>query len=132
MARKKIAEQSERSVSTGGENGAGGVAVASTKSQAIRDAYARLGPRTRPRDVIADLKSQGIAVSSAQVSMVRKSMGIRKRRRRAGTVERTAPTTRTAEGSVSVSDLIAAKQLADQMGGVKVVRKALETLERLR
>lgn len=128
MARKKIVEPVN--VSAGGANGAGGAAT--TKSQSIREAYSRLGRRTRPRDIIADLKTQGIQVSSAQVSMVRKSMGIKKRRRRAGSIERAPATTSNAEGTVSVSDLIAAKHLADQMGGVKVVRKALETLERLR
>jgi hypothetical protein len=129
MARKKTSDSASMSAAT--ENGASGTA-AGTKSQAIRDAYARLGSRTRPRDVIADLKSQGIEVSSAQVSMVRKAMGMRRRGRRGGAAGRATAVARTPAGSVSVNDLIAAKQLVDQMGGVKVVRKALETLERLR
>ena len=125
MARKRSSEQ----VNAGGENGAGG---GNTKAQAIRDAYGRLGPRTRPRDVIADLSSQGIVVSSAQVSMVRKAMGLRKRRRRGARAVERVSTARSSEGTVSVSDLIAVKHLADQIGGVKAARKALETLEKLR
>ena len=105
--------------------------AATSKSQAIRDAYGRLGPRTRPRDIIADLAAQGIEVSSAQVSMLRKKMGMRRLRRRAA-ARRGAPVTKPAPESVSVDHLIAVKHLADQMGGVKAARQAIKTLERLR
>jgi hypothetical protein len=132
MARKKSVEPGSGSDS----NGAGAAAPAGTKSQAIRDAYARLGNKTRPRDIIAELAKQGVVVSSAQVSMVSKAMGIKKRRRRRGAEGAegmgAAPAVKGGGESVSVSHLIAAKNLADQMGGIKVVRKALETLERLR
>jgi hypothetical protein len=42
------------------------------KADAIRAAFAELGRRARPRDVIAKLAEQGIRVSSSQVVGVRK------------------------------------------------------------
>src|SRR5688572_23283864 len=83
---------------------------ATSTSQAIRDAYGRLGTRTRPRDIIADLAAQGIEVSSAQVSMLRKKMGLRRLRRRAA-ARRGAPVTKPVPESVSVDHLIAVKHL---------------------
>jgi len=102
-----------------------------SKAQAIRNTIKELGRRARPRDVIAALSEQGITVSSAHVSMVRKSMGLKKRRRKTLEAVTNGGSEEAVAGTVSVSDLIAAKRLADSMGGVKAARKALETLERL-
>ena len=108
-----------------------GPADGSSKAQAIRDKIKELGRRARPRDVIAALLERGITVSSAQVSMVRKQMGLRKRRRQKAVASKSG-SQGPAVGTVSVSDLIAAKRLADSMGGAKMALKALATLERLR
>jgi hypothetical protein len=105
--------------------------VASSKAQAVRDAYERLGTRTRPRDIMADLAVRGIDVSSAQVSMVRKQMGLRRLRRR-GSARRGPAVAKPMPESVSVDHLIAVKRLADQVGGVKAALQAIKTLEKLR
>lgn len=119
-----------KTVSAAANGNRNGSAEGPTKAQAIRDTIKELGRRARPRDVIAALSDKGITVSSAQVSIVRRQLGLKKRRR-----QKAAPinsgSERSVSGTISVSDLIAAKRLADSMGGVKLARKAIEALERL-
>jgi len=103
-------------------NGAAGT----SKAQAIRDAFAALGRRTRPRDVIAHLREKGTAVSAAQVSAMRKSL--RKRGRTAGSSA--AAATVGKEIGLSLEHLLAAKKLADQVG-IQTAKKALDFLARL-
>jgi hypothetical protein len=94
-------------------NGSGG-----TKADAIRGAYAEMGPKARPRDVVAALAARGIQVTSAQVSTLRKSIG--------GGRAKVAATY-----SVSLDHLMAAKALAQRLGGIAVAQRALESLAKL-
>ena len=66
-----------------------------------------------------------------QVSMVRKQIGLKKRWRQKTAAAVSGVAEAPAAGTFSVADLVAAKRLADSLGGVKVARKALATLERL-
>jgi len=79
----------------------------------------KLGSKARPRDVISALADQGIVVSSAQVSTLRKSP-----KRRAGVA--VASTT-----SVSLEHLLAAKNLAERVGGIDAARQALASLAKI-
>jgi arginine repressor len=111
-----------------------------SKADAIRDAVSRLGKMARPRDVIADLSEKGITVTSPQVSSLMKKLGIKRRRRRGGRAAAGAsqPTSTGAKrgprsgGGLTASDLIDAKRLADQLGGVEKLKKALDVLEQLK
>jgi arginine repressor len=114
-----------------------------SKADAIRDAIARLGRRARPRDVIADLSEKGVTVTSPQVSALMKKLGIKRRRRRGGraageVTTTTATATRGAKrgprasGGLTAGDLLDAKRLADQLGGVEKLKKALDVLEQLK
>ncbi len=97
-----------------------------SKAQAIRDAFATLGRSTRPRDVIAHLDAQGVKVSAAQVSVLRKTKAKRKAAK-AGSATRQA----TAGAlELKLEHLIAAKKLTDQVG-LQAARKALDILARL-
>lgn len=86
----------------------------------------------RNKDVIATLKDRKIVVSPAQVSNVRTALAkkgnvkLRGRRRMAG--GRPAV---SSHDEVSLSSLIAAKKLAEAMGGVERARVALDALARL-
>ncbi|HEV3340774.1 MAG TPA: hypothetical protein VG125_10475 [Pirellulales bacterium] len=51
------------------------------KAEQIRGVAKSMGRTVRPRDVIAKLAEQGVAVSSAQVSTVLASMGMKRRKR---------------------------------------------------
>ena len=96
-----------------------------SKAQAIRDALAHLGRRTRPRDVIAHLKEGGVIVSAAQVSAIRKNS------RKQGRLKRSVAVAKTdAAGGIALDHLIAAKRLADQVG-LEAAKSALEFLARL-
>jgi arginine repressor len=90
-----------------------------TKADAIRKMLDKLGADARPRDVIAALALRGVKVTSAQVSTLQKGLS----RRRASTAV-------TAD-SVSFAHLLAARDLAERLGGIDVARQALASLARL-
>ena len=79
-----------------------------------------MGVNARARDIVAALAGQGITVSAAQVSTLRKSAPRRGRPGGHGVAD-----------SVSLSQLIAAKHLAEQLGGIEAAQRALETLAKL-
>lgn len=95
-----------------------------SKAQAIRDGFAALGRGARPRDVIARLRENGMTVSAAQVSAIRKSIG---KRGRAGAF---GAASFAGEAGVSLEQLLAAKRLADQVGIVEA-KRAIDILSRL-
>jgi hypothetical protein len=91
------------------------------KSAAIRD-YLAANPGARTVDVVAALKKQRIRVSSQMVSTLKGKVGrghVKKR------------TTAKNSSSPSIDDLIAAKKLADQLGGVEMARAAIAMLAKL-
>lgn len=98
------------------------------KSQAIRDTVVELGKKSRPRDVIAKLKSQGIDVSAALVTNVMARSGKRRPRR----ATRTAGIGRTTcADNLTMESLLSAKRLLDQVGSVEEAKRALDVLAKL-
>lgn len=124
--------QGRKSAATANNGSAGG-----TKAEAIRQMAGTMERPVRPRDVVAAMAAQGVQVSSAQVSQVLRGMGMRRRRRGGRRVAReaTAATRQTASHSasrsISLDSLIAAKKLADQLGGVDAAKQAVDALARL-
>jgi len=105
------------------------------KSEEIRKAAKGLqekGEKPRPVTIIAQLKKQGIEVSSPQVSMVLKRMGFRPRKRRKGgkpLAAGAAKAVRTARPlKISVDDLVAARKAVGQLGGLDRALAAIEAL----
>lgn len=106
-----------------------------SKADSIRRVAGGMGKRVRPRDVVAALREEGLDVSFAQVGHVLKSMGMRRRRggrkpggaRAAGTRAAHA----NASATISLDALIAAKKLADQLGGVQAAKQAVDALARI-
>jgi hypothetical protein len=90
------------------------------------------GVHTRPSLIMAELKKQGVVVSSPQVSMTLKQMGFRPLRKRkkavAGSVS-SAKSGAPKAAVVSVEDLITAKKMAGNLGGTD---KAIVVLQALR
>jgi hypothetical protein len=98
-----------------------------SKAQSIRDVLEEKGRDSAPKDVIADLAQKRIKVSAAQVSNIKADLA-----RKAGDYTRSRGRRKLkANGEISVASLLAVKQMADKMGGVAHVRRALETLARL-
>jgi ribosomal protein L11 len=97
------------------------------KSEEIRKAAKAMqdkGEKPRPVVIIAALKKQGIAVSSPQVSMVLKRMGLRQSQ------GRKAAAAGGRSGALSVEDLLAAKKLVSQFGNTARAMAALEALQK--
>lgn len=92
-----------------------------SKADAIRAKFEQLGYDARPRDVIAALKSEGVKVTSAQVSMLRAKLSANGKPAKAA----------ISASSVPFEHLVAAKQLADRLGGVNKARAALESFAKL-
>ena len=97
------------------------------KSEEIRKqakAMQQKGEKPRPVVIIAALKKQGIAVSSPQVSMVLKRMGLRPTRGR----KTLAGAGRS--GAISLDDLLAARKLVSHFGGTARALAAIEALQK--
>jgi hypothetical protein len=90
-----------------------------SKAEAIRGIFGELGIKTRARDIVATLAGRGITVTSAQVSTLRKKL------------PRRGPVASVATASVSYDHLLAAKSLAQRLGGIGVARRALDSLAKL-
>jgi hypothetical protein len=102
-----------------------------SKADHIRRVAQGMGKRVRPRDVIAALDVEGISVSFAQVGQVLKNMGMRRRPRSRGAAGRAGGGQAAAPVTISLEALIAAKKLADQLGGVQAAKQAMDALAKL-
>ena len=105
-----------------------------SKAEQIRLVAQAMDKPVRPRDVIATLAGEGVSVSSAQVSGVLRSMGMRRRgRRRRAVAAAGSPraTTRSTSEKLSLDNLLAAKRLVNQLGGIEAAKQAVDALARL-
>jgi hypothetical protein len=91
------------------------------KSAAIRE-YLAENPKTRNIEVVAALKQKGIRVTAQMVSNLKGKVGGKSVKKRTASKN---------SGSPSIEDLIAAKKLADQLGGVEKARAAIAILAKL-
>ncbi len=106
------------------------------KSEAIRQTIRSLGKRARPKDVVATLAEQGIVVAPAQVSMVRARMFEKKAAKSVATNTgnkqvATKLLIASSDGQLSVQGLLAAKKLADQLGGIEAAKSLFDALAKL-
>ena len=114
------------------------------KSEEIRKTATHMkekGESPRPVLIIESLKKQGIVVSSPQVSMVLKKMGFRPRKRRTAnaasnvTAQKKPASVVVGRGNLisvedSVEDLILAKKIVGQLGGIDRALAAISALKR--
>ncbi|MEX0712153.1 MAG: hypothetical protein WD278_07370 [Pirellulales bacterium] len=101
------------------------------KADAIRQAFASLGRKTRPSEVVTHLGSRGITVSSSQVVSVRSALRKRRARKAAGR-KGAARSPAAINDSVSLKGLIGAKKLAEKLGGIDVAQQAMSALSKLK
>ena len=106
--------------------------AAVSKSAAIRE-YISANPSAGPTAIYDALTKQGIKVSKGLVSVVKYSKPKSGKRRDRPVKAQAASTKGVSKpsGSMSASDLIAAKKLADSIGGIAKTREALDLLEKL-
>jgi hypothetical protein len=99
-----------------------------SKAEAIRQEVERQGSAARARDIIAALAQKGMEISAAHVANVRARMvtsGKKATGRRSTAAAGNGAT-------VSLDQLVAAKQMAESLGGIDSARRMLDALERLR
>ncbi len=96
------------------------------KSRAIRD-YCRANPGAGPTETAAALNKQGIQVSTAMVSTVKSTAKKKKGRGR----KKAAPGAKPASDKIALSSLLAAKKMAEDLGGVEKAQAALAALAKL-
>jgi len=129
--RRKAARVAARHVAAG--NGA-----ELSKSDEIRNTFKTMGRRTRPRDIIAALAERGIKVSASEVVRVRSHLKKAAKARRMATASpevspvAASSASATSANGLSADELIAAKRLADQLGGLERMKAVLAVLDQLR
>lgn len=111
------------------------------KSEEIRTIAGEMrlkGEKPRPVAIIAALQKRGITVSSPQVSIVLKNMGFRPTRGqksaavgRKPAAAKQPPVVAARHGSVTIEDVLAAKKVAQQLGGTDRALEALAALKRI-
>ena len=109
----------------------------SAEIRRIAAAMKEKGEKPRPIVIIAQLKKQGVEVSSPQVSMVLKRMGFRPRKRRKNGAAKsgvraaaTRPSAPNRSGNISVDELLTAKRVVAQLGGTDRALAAIAALKR--
>ena len=95
------------------------------KSEAIRS-YKNANPDAGPKAISAALADDGIEVTPAFVSTV-----LSNDKRKTGRIGTRGRGRRPASSDASLDNLIQAKKLAEQMGGIEQARAALNALERI-
>jgi len=100
------------------------------KTQAIKDYYAE-NPDAKPAAAAEALNAQGIEVTSGFVSTIKSKHGLGKKRRgrRKGAAKKAS--TGAPSERVAIADLVKAKKLADQLGGVEKAKAMLDALSKL-
>jgi len=101
------------------------------RSQAIRD-YKTAHPSAKPKEIVAALKAKGISVSAGLVAAVQHGM----KNKATGASGKPKHGTRTLRGrrgvrgtsGLSAEDLLEAKRLVDELGGLDEARAALDLL----
>ena len=97
------------------------------KSQAIRDHLAK-HPDDGLKAIVAALGKKKIKVTDSLVSHVKYASAGKKKRRRK---KKTATTQPTVSDKISISTLVQAKKMADQLGGIEKAKTALAALAKL-
>ncbi len=99
------------------------------KSQAIRD-YCEANPTVGPKETAAALTKQGIKVSPAMVSTV-KTQAKKKKGKRGRPRKKAAAAAKPTSDKIALSSLLAAKKMAEQLGGIEKAQTALAALAKL-
>ncbi len=99
------------------------------RSQAVRD-YLQEHPEASPKQIVDGLKARGIKVKVTLVNSIKYKKPSKRGKRHAPSLRVAARKSGGTE--LTVEQLLECKRLADSLGGVEHVRKAVEMLEQLR
>ena len=133
MAKKKRAKKRTRSKTTrktAKKRGRKKKTRSGNRSQSIRD-YLKTHPQAAPSKIVEVLGGKGIKVSASLVSQVKARAGNTAKPRVRRRSRKTNSRRRGRNDLVSVADLLKAKKLAFQMGGIDQAKAALDALSKL-
>lgn len=102
------------------------------KSAEIRkmaDQMKAKGEKPRPKTIKENLGKQGIEVSSPQISMVLKKMGLPTRKRRKADSGKLAVSKKAKSTKVKVSELLKAQKVVAEFGSVERAMAAIQALD---
>lgn len=99
------------------------------RSQAVRD-YLGENPSASPKEVVEGLRARGVKVKVTLVNSIKYKKPAKAVRRRAPSLRVAARMARATD--LTVDRLLEVKRLADSLGGVDHVRRAIELLEQFR
>ena len=110
--------------------------VTLNKSEEIRKLAIELqgsGEKPRPVTIVNTLKARGITVSSPQVSMVLKKVGVERRPRKVKTAAAPTPKASSVSGgeSFTVHQLLAAKKFIEMIGSARQAMAVLDALDKI-
>jgi hypothetical protein len=89
------------------------------KSKAVRD-YMDSNPQSMPKEISDALASKGIVVTPGYVSMIKS-----KHKNKSAGKSRPGRPKKQASGDITVADLVEAKKLVEQLGGVDRAKDAI-------
>ena len=98
------------------------------KSQAIRDHLAKQ-PDDGAKAIVAAMRKKEIKVTEGLVNNVKYALAGKKKKKRRK--KKAATTQRTVSDKISISTLVQAKKMADQLGGIEKAKTALAALTKL-
>jgi hypothetical protein len=103
-----------------------------SKSQAVRD-YLAEHPTAMPKEIAPAVKSaHGLEVSPQMISMIKSKLGKKGRRRKSRRTPTAGAASRANNSArFTIEDLVTAKKLAQQIGGIPRAQEALAALARL-
>lgn len=124
MAKKGLTSTEQPLPGEGPVNKSGAGKGVLNRSQCIRD-YIAQHPKATPKAIKQALLKQGVEVSDGLIGVVKYG----KKPKKGASAQRVP---QKANGSLSIADLLKVKKLADELGGLDQLRKALGMLEELR
>lgn len=95
-------------------------------SQLVRD-YKSQHKRSKPKDIAAALTAQGTKISSQYVSTILSNW----RRKKGRKVRRAAAASNGGGSGIDVAQLVKAKKLVGQLGGIEQAQKMIDALAKI-
>ena len=99
------------------------------KTEMIRG-YFKKNPNIAGADIVADMKKREITVTSNYVSNVKSGMNKKKAAKK--TTKKTTKKKAAKSDKLSLGDLVKAKKLADELGGVDKTHELLNAVAKLK
>jgi arginine repressor len=124
VSRVKYQKPGKKGSKRGKRGGAG------NQSDHVR-AYLGQHPEAKPKEIQTELAKQGIKVSAGLISNVKHNFFKKSAAKKSAAPSVRVAARKTTSTGISFEQLLEAKRLVNAMGGIEMVRSALDSLEQL-